>query len=1045
MSCKHCNNSGKVCMECGRGMELKFIPEPVLRWFRGLSKPVQWLIGVPTIALLLRAWWDEQFHVPQPGEPQKAIWVTLILFVVTILLNELLRPKPQIEDARPKGLGDFQFPTATEGRVVPLVFGKVRLRGPNVVWYGDLEQYALSKFFKSGLWSGKRVIVAFRYYLGVQMALCRGPGAVLKRVWIGDTEVFSGTVNTDGGTFDIDKPELFGGDEYGNGGVLARCDFYTGSNTQAVNAYLDDANRQRIVTAATPTAPAYRGTCYIVARWLPTDLENGTHEGCYLGNSTTIKPWSFEVERYPALFSGQSGSQNKIGSDDANPVNVIYELLTNDEWGFGFAASDIDVGAGSSFKSAADVMITEANGFSLNLDRPMRAKDLLQELQRQIDGVVFLDQRTGKWKIKLARADYSIGSVPQLNDGNVSEVQEYTRGSWEDTTNQIMVQYTKRADDYKESYAVAQDMANAMIQGGGSPATSNVIAAQVSYPGVMNGTLASNLAWRDLRGQSYPLARAKLVVSREFWNLNIGDVVAWTSTALGFTQLPMRINRIDYGRLDANEIVLTVVQDVFLFAAASYGNGPATGWTNPVVDLAAYPSDQQAAIECPRAILVRDPEFAGDATVARIIAAARRQAGEVAFTITQRHASGSPGGTYADDGDVVQFVRIGELQSGLNAGVANPTASITIVPDPDTQAALETVFNDLSTTTDLGVDLAHLIMVGTEFMLVTSASNSGGNVALANVYRGALDSAQQKHAAATPVFLLFVGAGLNETNIPNTNNVDVQLRARSSVLTYAGAVTTISFAMAKRALRPYPPNAPLYNGSGTPFATPSVEGAGSGANGLGINVSWRRRRFNCANEVDELLADFAPDASTEYRVRVFVDPDGVNTEITGSPFAWAAGTGPQFVNRLRLWEIAAAGTKIRVQIEVRHDIGTEVDLTGRYAMLHDVTPTSANDGKFYLGGNKSANQATNSYTTLATGTYVVNIGAAYSTSNVQARVNAGAWNTVITAGGTTGNIAGITAGDTIELRHTVNEAPDPQYVELVNPSAVVVGYGTFSA
>lgn len=1040
--CEHCpEDERKPCLMCGRGMTLSFVPESFLRWFRGLSKPLQWVVGVPMIAGMLWVWWLETTHVPQPNEPKKAIWVTLILFVVTILLNELLRPKPQIEDARPKGLGDFDFPTATEGRVVPIVWGRVRLKGPNVVWYGDLEQFAISKFFKSGLWSGKRAIIAFRYYLGMQLALCRGPNVVLKKVWVGDTEVFSGTKSADGDTFDIDQPELFGGTEYGNGGILGRCYYYTGSDTQPVDSYLNDPSRQQ-VSATTPTAPRYTGTSYIVFRWLPSDTEHGTHEGGWLGNSTTIKPWSFEVERFPALFSGQAGTQNKIGTTDANPINVIYEILTNTEWGFGFASTDIDVGGTSSFKSAADTLITEGNGFSMVLTRAIKAKDLLQEVQRQIDGVVYLDQRTGKWKVKLARDDYDIDLVPQLTDSNVKEVRDFSRGSWEDTTNQIQVQYTNRDDDYKESYAVAQDMANALIQGGGTTLTANIVSGQVNYPGVMTGALASNLAWRDLRGQSYPLARATLVVDRTFWNVSIGQVLAWTSTALGFTKLPMRVNRIDYGKLESNEITLQVVQDVFKFAAASYGNAPSTGWTNPVVDLVAYPADEQLAFEAPRAIIVRDPEYAGDPTISRIFAAARRQGAEVAFQIGQRNASGTPGGSYAADGDVVQFVRIGALASDLNAGVANPTSSITITATPDSQVSLETVFNDLATNTDLGVDLQHLILVGNEFMLVRSASNSGSDVALANVYRGALDSVQGKHSAGADVYLLFVGAGINETSIPNTYNVDVQLRARSSSSVYSGSPTTISFAMDKRTIRPYAPNAPLYNGGGA-FGTPAVEGAGSGGNGLGFNVSWRRRRYDCTDEVAELLADFSPDASTEYQVRVFVDPDGVNTEVSGSPFGWATGTGPVFVNRLKLWDIAPAGTKIRVEVEARHDIGSEVDLRSRYDMIHDVTPTSNNDGKFYLGGNLAANVATAAYTALATGTYVVNIGAAYSVANVQYRLNGGAWTNVITAGGTTGNIAGVVATDTIELRYTAADTPNPQYVELVNPSATVVAYGTF--
>lgn len=968
------------------------------------------------------------------------MFFTLLAFVVVTVLNELLRPKPQIENQRPRGLGDFSFPTATEGRVIPLIWGTVRLSGPNVVWYGDLEQFALVKKFKTGMFSSQRAIVGFRYYLGVQMALCRGPGCVLRRVWIGDDEVWSGTVGSDGGTFDIDKPDLFGGETNGSGGVMARCDFYTGSDSQPVNAYLDDANRQRITSAATPIAPTYTGTCYIVARWLPTDTVYGSHDGCYLGNATTIKPWSFELQRLPALFPGQTGTQNRVGDWDANPVNVVYELLTNTEWGYGEAAADIDA---VNFKAAADTLRTEGCGFSMIQDRPVKAREFLAELQRQMDGIVFRDQETGKWQIRLARADYTLGTLPVLNESNVVSVTEFVRGSWEDTTNQIQVQLTKRADDYRETYALAQDMANAMIRGGGSPATANVSDGQANYPGVMDSTLGSNLAWRDLRAQSYPLARMKLEVNRSVWDVKLGDVFRLSWSVLGIVDMPVRVSRISLGLLESNKITLNVVQDVFAFAAAAYADVPASNWTSPTPVLEAYPSNRQIAMEAPRALVVRDPEYAGDPFVARIFAAARRQAGESGFVITQRNGSTPPAGPYLDDGEVFQFVRVGELKTALAAGVANPTTLIDLTPSPDGQAALESVFNDGASVADLGADLQHLLLVGEEFMLAGTANVTGSDVRLQSVFRGALDSVQGSHAAGAPVYLLFLGAGLGDSNITNTHLVDVQLRPRSLSEVFSGSVTTIAFQMAKRAMRPYPPNAPLYSGSSTPFGTYATEGDGSGLNGLGTNVGWRRRRFDTTNEAEELLADFAPDASTEYRVRIYVDPAGINTEILPGPSAWT--TSPVFINRLYLWELAPAGTLIRVAIEARHDIGTETGLVSRYAMLHDVTPTGAMDGKFYLGGNMSATQATNAYTAAATGTYVVNIGASYASSQVQYRLNGGSWTTTIAAGGTTGNIAGVVPGDTIELRHTVNQAPDPNFIELRDPSSVVVAYGTLSA
>ena len=337
------------------------IAAPIREPFRALPKWAQWIVG-PMVIWSCMHEMANSVEPPRPGEPLKAFWVQLIILVVSVVLGELLRPKPAFENARPSPLGDFKFPTATEGRPVTLIWGKVRTRAPNVVWYGDKSERAITKSVKSGMFSRKRVTIGFEYFIGVQMALGRGPEMSLWTTWIGEDVVFgspSPPLTLDGAKLTIDKPKLFGGtDAGGTGGVQTTCDFYTGSRTQSVNAFLDDPNRQQITTAATPTAPRYTGTCHLVARALEgsTNLALG-HEGAYLGNSTTVKPWSFELSRFPELFSGQNFTDRIINDDDANPVNVIYEILTNDEFGFGESPADIDIGVGSSFNRASDSMV----------------------------------------------------------------------------------------------------------------------------------------------------------------------------------------------------------------------------------------------------------------------------------------------------------------------------------------------------------------------------------------------------------------------------------------------------------------------------------------------------------------------------------------------------------------------------------------------------------------------------------------------------------------------------------------------------------------
>jgi len=286
---------------------------------------------------------------------------------------------------------------------------------------------------------------------------------------------------------------------------------------------------------------------------------------------------------------------------------------------------------------------------------------------------------------------------------------------------------------------------------------------------------------------------------------------------------------------------------------------------------------------------------------------------------------------------------------------------------------------------------------------------------------------------------VFVGSGLATATFVNTYNVDVELRARSAVSVYSGTVTAVSLTLAKRAMRPYTPAALLYNGSTTPYGTVNADGDGSGYNGTGFNVAWRRRDYRTLNEVNALLSDDSSvDSSTEYELKVVVDPSGTADDAYDS--GWVSGSGPQLVNRLLLWDHAASGTEIQVQIQSRHDIASETNLTSRYTQTHNVTPTSSYDGLFYLGGGLRAGVSTNVYTAAGRATYTVRIGAAYSSSVVQSSYNGAAFSNLITAGATSATIF-LGAGDTLELKHTSNESPSPNLIQIEDGSSVIVAYG----
>lgn len=82
-------------------------------------------------------------ELPEPVLPPNTqhavanIWVQIGIMLVSALISYALAPKPP--KPKPAALADFDVPTAEEGRSIPVIFGTVWLKGPNVLWYGDLS------------------------------------------------------------------------------------------------------------------------------------------------------------------------------------------------------------------------------------------------------------------------------------------------------------------------------------------------------------------------------------------------------------------------------------------------------------------------------------------------------------------------------------------------------------------------------------------------------------------------------------------------------------------------------------------------------------------------------------------------------------------------------------------------------------------------------------------------------------------------------------------------------------------------------------------
>jgi len=71
------------------------------------------------------------------------MWIQIAILIISAIVQRALAPKPPQPKAA--SLGDFNVPTASEDRRIPVAFGTITTKSPNVVWYGDLETKPIKK------------------------------------------------------------------------------------------------------------------------------------------------------------------------------------------------------------------------------------------------------------------------------------------------------------------------------------------------------------------------------------------------------------------------------------------------------------------------------------------------------------------------------------------------------------------------------------------------------------------------------------------------------------------------------------------------------------------------------------------------------------------------------------------------------------------------------------------------------------------------------------------------------------------------------------
>ncbi len=704
--------------------------------------------------------------------------ILLIIMLVLMVLSFLLAPKPKFENARPAALGDFSVPTATEQRAVPIIWGTIDVLGPNVIWYGDLLTVAIRKKVKTGMFKKKKITVGFRYFIGMDLAIGYGPLDRITSLEVSDKRIAIPitTPTPAGATLDISEPNHFGGKQQG-GGMVGRFTIYDGSLNQLQDPYLQSVLGTDI--------PAYMNISHAV--W-----ERGE-----VGESVQIQPWTFRVTRFPDNL-GLAGSghivSGTIEDGDANPAEALYEIMTDELFGLNIDPLRIDL---ASFAAAGNTLATEENGWSIVVTSVTPAIDLIKEILRQVDGVLFEDS-DGVFHLILARNDFSLPSLPVFDDSNIIEMKQFSRGSWSETFNHINIAYTDRTKDFIATGAGAQDTANVRIQDAERR-------ADLNYPGVKHPDTANEIAARELRALSFPLAKVRIIVNRDGRTLVPGDVIKLTWPKFNIVDMVIRVLVVDLGSLLDGQVEINGVQDMFRLGDTFFKSPNATGWTP--VDDSALAAIFELVRQAPVITLNTNPDEIDDPTGARVLSVVSSPSGASTF-FEQFVDDGGGGGFEEAVGESEGFTPNALLAAAYPAATADIESSDLLLLD--TARDFEVLSDEPPANIAQGLNLALIEgateaedeIIGWEELF----DNGGGSFTLKRVHRGLMDTQARDHANNARIWFFSDFSALSDKTYGDTQAISVkhQTKTSSDILDIASAsANPITFA--SRSLKPHHP------------------------------------------------------------------------------------------------------------------------------------------------------------------------------------------------------------------------------------------------
>jgi hypothetical protein len=701
--------------------------------------------------------------------------------------------------------------------------------------------------------SSKPQTIGYRYFMGIHMGLCRGPIDELREIQVGDRVAWSGSA-TGQARWLISASALFGGDE-GEGGIYGTIDMMLGTETQPANP------RLRSMLGSNALVPAFRGVTTLF------------YDGLVCSMSAYPKSWKFRLRRVTSGWDSDSAWypekaviwQGSGAIKSMNPAHIIYEAITNRDWGRGRSIAHIN---DESFRAAADKLYSEGMGLCLKWSRQDSISEMIKSVMDHISGVLLDDLDTGKISLKLIRDDYVVDDLPFFDENSgLLAIEEDDAADGSQATNEVVVKFRNMLNGGAEDVMRVQN--NAAIQSLGS-----VLSETVEYLHVPTSGLAARLAQRDLRAKSAAIRRFKVQLDRRAASIVPGSVFRIRSLKRGYGQLVLRAGRCEYGTPTAGAVTITALIDTYGLPATSYVAAQTSTTKPPTTD------PLPATICCFFEISYRDLMQYIDASNQGLLSDTSCGVAMIARRPTTTTLS------YA------LLTRVGIADFALaDTGDWCPTAQIVTALDLLTTSTRITHATDSST-----IQAGSAALIGDEIVKVVSIDLATGDLVLA---RGCADTVPHRHAAGDRIWFYSAAWAADPTDYAPGVTVEAKIQTRTSTGILSPDLAPVSrCTTAGRQNLPYPPGQFKVNGEDYPS---SISGD--------IVLTWAHRdRLTQADQlIDTSMGDIGPEAGTTYSARL-LQADG--TLLAGQ--SGIKGTTATFTTdykgsiSLELWSVRSA-------------------------------------------------------------------------------------------------------------------------------------------